>query len=133
MVLHGLEFAYVYIDDVLVASSYQVEHKNDLIQIINRFKEYGVFIYPEKCEFGQCSLHFLDIWPMRMSQRLLKQFLRLINFYHRFLPHRSQTPQPLYSSLSSTPARSPISWTDDLVNVFYKAKSALGEATYVSS
>ena len=38
MVLRGLEFAYVYIDDVLVASSDEVEHKNHLTQIFDRFK-----------------------------------------------------------------------------------------------
>ena len=34
MVLHGLEFAYVYIDDVLVASTDEVEHKNHLKLIL---------------------------------------------------------------------------------------------------
>uniref|UniRef100_A0A1X7UXI5 Reverse transcriptase domain-containing protein n=1 Tax=Amphimedon queenslandica TaxID=400682 RepID=A0A1X7UXI5_AMPQE len=57
MVHHGLEFAHIYINDVLVASSYEVEHKNNLTQVFHRFKEYGVFINPENCEFGQSSLH----------------------------------------------------------------------------
>ena len=134
--------------DVLVASSDEVEHKNHLTQIFDRFKEYGVFINPDKCEFGQSSLHFLGHivdengirpleskvsavanFPLPQSQRQLRQFLGLINFYHRFIPHCSQTLQPLYFLLSSTPARS---WTDDLVNSFHKAKSALAEATLLS-
>uniref|UniRef100_A0A1X7VQM7 Reverse transcriptase domain-containing protein n=1 Tax=Amphimedon queenslandica TaxID=400682 RepID=A0A1X7VQM7_AMPQE len=49
----------VYIDDVLVACSDEAEHKNHLTQIFDCFKEYGVFINPDKCEFGQSSLHFL--------------------------------------------------------------------------
>uniref|UniRef100_A0A1X7UDV3 Reverse transcriptase domain-containing protein n=1 Tax=Amphimedon queenslandica TaxID=400682 RepID=A0A1X7UDV3_AMPQE len=57
-VLHGLEFTYVY-NDVLVASSDEVKHKNRLTQIFDCFKEYGVFINPDKCEFGLSSLHFL--------------------------------------------------------------------------
>uniref|UniRef100_A0A1X7VT29 Reverse transcriptase domain-containing protein n=1 Tax=Amphimedon queenslandica TaxID=400682 RepID=A0A1X7VT29_AMPQE len=38
MVLHGLEFAYIYIDDVLVATSDEVEHKKHCTQIFDRFK-----------------------------------------------------------------------------------------------
>ena len=148
MVLHGLEFAYVYIDDVLVASTDEVEHKNHLKLIFDRFKEYGVFINPDKCEFGQSSLHFLGHvvdengirplgfkvsavvnFPLPQSQRQLRQFLGLINFYHRFIPCCAQILQPLYSLLTSTPARSTISWTDDFVNVFSNAKKALAEAT----
>uniref|UniRef100_A0A1X7UA98 TTF-type domain-containing protein n=2 Tax=Amphimedon queenslandica TaxID=400682 RepID=A0A1X7UA98_AMPQE len=56
---YGLEFAYVYIDDVLVASSDEVEHKNYLTQIFDHFKYYKVFINSDKCEFGQSSVHFL--------------------------------------------------------------------------
>ena len=148
MVLHGLEFAYVYIDDVLVASTDEAEHKNHLKLIFDRFKEYGVFINPDKCEFGQSSLHFLGHvvdengirplgskvsavvnFPLPQSQHQLRQFLGLINFYHRFIPCCAQILQPLYSLLTSTPARSTISWTDDLVSVFSNAKKALAEAT----
>uniref|UniRef100_A0A1X7UU72 Reverse transcriptase domain-containing protein n=1 Tax=Amphimedon queenslandica TaxID=400682 RepID=A0A1X7UU72_AMPQE len=38
----------VYIDDVLVASSDEAEHKNHLTQIFNCFKDYEVFINPDK-------------------------------------------------------------------------------------
>uniref|UniRef100_A0A1X7UAJ8 Reverse transcriptase/retrotransposon-derived protein RNase H-like domain-containing protein n=1 Tax=Amphimedon queenslandica TaxID=400682 RepID=A0A1X7UAJ8_AMPQE len=60
--------------------------------------------------------------PSPQSQRQLRQFLGLIHFYHRFIPHCSQILQPLYYLLSSTSARSTISWTNDLVNVFHKPK-----------
>uniref|UniRef100_A0A1X7VVL7 Reverse transcriptase domain-containing protein n=1 Tax=Amphimedon queenslandica TaxID=400682 RepID=A0A1X7VVL7_AMPQE len=115
MVLYGLEFAYVYIDDMLVASSHEVEHKNHLKQIFDRCNDCGVFINPDKCEFCQSSLHFfghivddngirplkskvsaVTDFPLPQSQCQLRQFLGLINFYHGFIPHCSQTLQPLY-------------------------------------
>uniref|UniRef100_A0A1X7U8F8 Reverse transcriptase domain-containing protein n=1 Tax=Amphimedon queenslandica TaxID=400682 RepID=A0A1X7U8F8_AMPQE len=40
LVLHCLEFTYVCIDDMFVASSDEVKHKNHLIEILDRFKEY---------------------------------------------------------------------------------------------
>ena len=49
----------IYIYDALVASTVEAKHKNHLKLIFDRFKEYGVFINPDKCEFGQSSVHFL--------------------------------------------------------------------------
>lgn len=41
-VLHGLHFCYAYIDDILVASASEEEHKNYLRQLFSRLNEYGV-------------------------------------------------------------------------------------------
>ena len=57
-VLRGLTFTYAYIDDVLIASSSEEEHKH-LQLIFERFKEYGVLLHPSKCELGATSLQFL--------------------------------------------------------------------------
>jgi len=58
-VLHGLECCYVYIDDVLIASSTPQEHKEHLRQVLQRFEKYGIIINPAKCVLGANELHFL--------------------------------------------------------------------------
>ena len=58
-VLRGLEFVYVYIDDVLIASSSEAEHLAHLNILFNRLSEYGIVINPSKCIFGAASLEFL--------------------------------------------------------------------------
>uniref|UniRef100_A0A1X7TC57 Reverse transcriptase domain-containing protein n=1 Tax=Amphimedon queenslandica TaxID=400682 RepID=A0A1X7TC57_AMPQE len=58
-VLHGLTFTYAYIDDVLVASTNEKEHKKHLTLVFKRFRYYGVVINPNKCELGKPSLEFL--------------------------------------------------------------------------
>ena len=48
-VLHGLDFSYVCIDDVLVTSCTPEEHKLHLRMILERFQLYGILINPTKC------------------------------------------------------------------------------------
>ena len=58
-VLRDLHFCYVYIGDVLIASTNAEEHKHHLQLVLNRFQEYGVIINPSKCQFGVTQLNFL--------------------------------------------------------------------------
>ena len=51
-VLHGLDFCYIYIDDVLIASNTPEEHKVHLCLMLQRFKQYSILINPAKCVFG---------------------------------------------------------------------------------
>ena len=41
-VLRGLHFCFVYVDDVLIASSSAVEHKEHLRLVLQRLSEYGL-------------------------------------------------------------------------------------------
>uniref|UniRef100_A0A1X7UDL1 Reverse transcriptase domain-containing protein n=1 Tax=Amphimedon queenslandica TaxID=400682 RepID=A0A1X7UDL1_AMPQE len=105
-VLRVLQFVYAHIDDVLIASSSEAEHKQHLQLVFDRFTEYGVLLHLDKCEFGVTSLQFLghiiDSQGVRpeetkvsvvkdflilVSQRQLREFIGMTNFYHRFIPH----------------------------------------------
>ncbi len=54
-VCRGLDFAFVYIDDILVFSSTTEEHCSHLRQLFECLQQYGLVINPAKCELG-CSL-----------------------------------------------------------------------------
>ena len=58
-VLHGLDFCYVYIDDVLVASRTPEEHKLHLRMVLEHFQLYDILINPNKCVLGVAELQFL--------------------------------------------------------------------------
>ena len=58
-VLQDLHFCYVYIDDVLIASTNAEEHKQHFQLVLNHFQEYGVVINQSKCQFGVTQLNFL--------------------------------------------------------------------------
>ena len=147
-VLHGFRFTYTYIDDVLVASSSEEEHKLHLQLVFERFREYGVLVNASKCEFGVPSLQFLGHiidkdgirpldtkvaavrhFPRPSSRRQLREFLGMINFYHRFIPHCAQVLQPLHTLLAHTQPKTGLLWSEECILAFDRAKEALAQAT----
>ncbi len=58
-VLHGLEFVYVYIDDVLIASADQTQHQVHLRQVFSHFEQHGIIVNAAKCVLGVIDLEFL--------------------------------------------------------------------------
>ncbi|VDL65111.1 unnamed protein product, partial [Hymenolepis diminuta] len=58
-VLHGLRFVFAYIDDILVASENEEEHKKHLEIVFERLNSRGLIINLSKNEIGQTALSFL--------------------------------------------------------------------------
>ena len=148
-VLRGLDFAYAYIDDVLVASSSEEEHLTHLRIIFSKFQEYGIIINPKKCLLGVTELQFLghavsaqgisplpdkvhavQEFPPPSNQQQLREFLGLINFYHRFIPHCAHVLRPLHACL--TTRGKTIQWTPAATTAFSAIKTALSQATLLS-
>ena len=148
-VLRDFHFCYVYIDDVLIASTDAEEHKQHLQLVLNHFQEYGVIINPPKCQFGATQLDFLghrvnsqgicplpdkvqaiQDFPEPKTQRKLREFLGLVNFYHRFIPHCAHELQPLHKLLTVSKHKTKdIQWTDETSKAFAAVKQALIQAT----
>ena len=147
-VLHGLHFTFAYIDDVLIASKAPEEHRQHLCTVLERFQEHGIVINPAKCEFGVPELCFLGHhvdqhgirpleervsalrnFPQPTSQRKLKEFLGLINFYRRFIPHCAHILKPLYEMLSSSKDANSLQWSEGATEAFIAVKDALANAS----
>ena len=65
-------------------------------------------------------------FPQPQFQRQLRQFIGLVNFYHRFLPHCAQLMQPLYALPSKGKSKSQsLTWTDSALMAFNDTKEAL--------
>ncbi len=60
-VTRGLDFCYVYIDDLLIASTHAEEHERHLCQLFTRLSDYGLVINPAKWQFGVEALISLAI------------------------------------------------------------------------
>lgn len=58
-VLRGLKFCHVYIDDLLVASKDEEEHRQHLEEIFKRLKKYGLSINVAKCRFAEKDIKYL--------------------------------------------------------------------------
>ena len=56
---HDLPFAFIYLDDILVASHSQEEHQQHLVQLFNKLEKFGLIVNPDKCLFRVDRLAFL--------------------------------------------------------------------------
>src|SRR5450830_2183464 len=99
-VLNGLEFCFVYLDDVLVASDDEEQHICDLKEVMERFTKQGLTLNLEKCRFGKPEVEFLGhkvstsgAVPLTKYTEAIKsfhqpeqlqRFLGMVNFYRRF-------------------------------------------------
>jgi hypothetical protein len=132
--LGGLPFAFVYLDDILVASSGEAAHCRHLYQIFDILKKNGLIVNTEKCVFCQPSIDFLghtisaagsSPLPSRVSAiaeflrpsnvRQLQAFLGLVNFYRKFIPAASRLILLLTRALRGSPrGDQPLLWSAEM-------------------
>ena len=151
-VTRGLPFCFAYVDDVLVASHSFEEHEHYLRLLLDRFKQNGVTLNKEKCEFAVTNLTFLGHhistkgfepieqkvqtitkFPKPQSMKQLRRFLGMINFYRRFIPGCAETLQPLNKMLSpGKNSKKKLKWSVEAVSAFLKIKQKLSNATLLT-
>ena len=117
-VLAGHDNFFAYLDDILVFSNTEEEHRGHLQAVFNRLRRAGLAANTDNCLFGVPSLDFLGhhiqasgITPLPDRVAAIKahpepqnvleimNFLGTINFYLRFVPAASRTLTPLTDAL----------------------------------
>ncbi len=151
-VLRGLDFCFGYIDDLLIASTTRSDHIHHVRQVLERLAAHGLTINPSKSVFAVDSLDFLGHhvsssgitpleenvrsirdFPQPTSQRKLRQFISLVNFYRRFIPHCATLMQPLNGLLSHPKDKSrELTWTSEALSSFTATKAALADASLLT-
>ena len=151
-VIGGLDFAYVYLDDLRVASADLSTHLSHLQLIFERLREFGLVISLEKCDFCVASFDFLghhvsaqgarplvsyvEAVQKRERPRTVKElqvFLGLVNFYRRFLPEAARVLLPLTDALKGSKQPSEqLEWTSEMESSFQAAKESLMQATWLA-
>ena len=58
-VFRDLPFAFVYLDDILVASRDESEHKQHLREVLGKLRDNGMAVNASKCVLGQASVKYL--------------------------------------------------------------------------
>ena len=145
-VVRGLDFVFVYIDDILVASKNKREHLEHLKILFQRLSDYNINIKPSKCIFGVPSLTFLghiinqkgifpaeekvraiSEYPSPKSMKQLQRFIGMVNFYHRFIPNLAESLNPLYTHLNWLTKNKirHFSWPNSCNNAFILIKENL--------
>ncbi|GFT41816.1 retrovirus-related Pol polyprotein from transposon 17.6 [Trichonephila clavipes] len=148
-VLHGLDFCFAYIDDILVFSANNDEHH--LRIPFQRLSDHGLLVNVFKSCLGKTSVTFLGYqvssegtrplpdriadlqnFPVPKTARDLRRFLGMINFYRRFLPSAANYQSSLNDVLSGLRGAQPVTWTSELHTAFSKCKEALSEVTLLT-
>lgn len=158
-VCHGLPFVFVYLDDILVASTSPEEHESDLRSLFSRLAKHGLVVNPDKCVLGQESVEFLGHtvsaagvkpleskveavlnFPPPQQVQGLHRFLGMVTFYHRFIKHAARITRPLTATVQAAtvkathkvPATALVPWTTDLHRAFQATKQALADAALLA-
>ena len=147
-VLRGLNWKFVlcYIDDLLVFSKSFEEHLDHLNQVFSRLREANLTLKPEKCQFGVQTVKYLGHilskegvsvdtektdkvkkFPVPKSQKELKSFLGLCNYYRRFVKGFAKIASPLNALLKGDKKGKfkPGEWTDNCQKAFQNLKQSL--------
>ena len=145
-IFNDIDFVFVYIDDLLVASSDDKTHTEHLNVVLDRLDKFGLAVNTQKREFGKDEINFLGhkvskngIKPTNdkiisiknyerpVTNKELSRFLGMINFYHRFIQNASEILKPLYDAMHYDTKS--LTWTAEMNNAFQLIKSKLCDAT----
>ena len=104
-VLKGCNFAMGYLDDIIIYSRSEKEHLEHLEEIFTRLKAAGLKFKLEKCRFFKKHIQYLGHliladgiqplpeklesiakMPAPRNPKEVKQFLRLVSYYRKFIP-----------------------------------------------
>ena len=113
-VLHGLDFAMTYLDDIIIFSKNELQHLEHLETVFSHLKEAGLKMKWSKCDFFKKEIHYLghlistegisllpnkldciQHMPVPKNTKEIKQFLGLTGYYRKFVPRFADISRPL--------------------------------------
>ena len=128
------KFVVVFIDDILVYSKNEEEHKEHLRLVLGKLREHQLYAKFSKCEFWLKEVGFLGHvisgegiavdptkvvtvtnWKSPMSVGEIRSFLGLAGYYRRFIVNFSKIAKPMTELLKK---ETKFKWTRDCEPVF---------------
>lgn len=151
--LRDLDFVFVYIDDIMIASSSVEEHRNHLRIVFQKLRDFGLILNPSKCTLGVKEITFLghsinaagskplpdrveaiQRFPKPRTIAELRRFLGTVNFYRRSLPKAASVQSVLHAYLTDSRKndKREIPWTQEAEAAFAQAKEDLANAALLA-
>ncbi|KFD60559.1 hypothetical protein M514_27263 [Trichuris suis] len=141
VVLEGIDFAMVYMDDILVFSKDDNDHMKHLAVVFERISAAGLTLRGRKCRIGVSEVSFLGHvfsskgmqpdpskvrcivnWPKPTNVNEVQRFIGLASYYRRFIAHFADIAAPLHSL---TQKDAPFVWSEKCQESFETLKEAL--------
>ena len=134
-VLMGLNFVFVYLENILAASASQAEHLSHVQRVFERLQQYGLVINAAKCEFCCSEIDFLGHhithkritplsdkflavrkFPKPHTIKGLQEFIGMVHFYYWFVPGAAGLMHPLFAATICKAKTA--TWTPDMETAF---------------
>jgi hypothetical protein len=151
-ILGNLPFAFVYLDDILVASANEAAHWRHLEAVFSTLHQNGLVVNSDKCLFACSTVDFLGHrlsasgisplparvqaiadFPRPAIVKQLQAFLGLINFYRRFIPAAAKLVLPLTRALRGGPKGATLlAWSPAMAAAFQAARSSLSSSAVLA-
>ena len=144
IVLSGIssDCALAYLDDIIVTGKSFEEHLDNMELVFDRLRQHGLKLDIDKCKLFATEVEFLGHivsrngirpqlsnvqailnFPKPESNRAVKRFCGMVNFYKKFIADSDSILRPLYNSTSSK-----FNWIAECDSAFDRAKMALTNA-----
>ncbi len=151
-VLGNLPFAFVYLDDILIASADKATHWRHLEAVFATLQQNGLVVNPDKCLIACSSVDFLGHrlsasgigplparvqaiadFPRPATVKQLQAFLGFFNFYRRFIPAAAKLVLPLTRALRGGPKGTTLlDWSPAMAAAFQAARSSLSSSAVLA-
>ena len=137
--------ALCYLDDVLVWGETWEQHLRRLRSVLEKIREAGLALSPQKCQFGMKTVEYLGAvisngrismsearvqqldLPLPRDVHELRRALGSFAYVQRWIPGVADTARPLYNALSKD-GRQKLHWTTEMTKAFSKLKQQVSNA-----
>ena len=145
LVLRGLHWSTVlaFLDDVLVLGRTFENHLENLAEVFQRFRQYGIKLKAKKCDLFRQEVEYLgrtvgregmkvsksfvdtmEKWTVPTCTKDVERFCGFANYHRNFIKDFAQISAPLYGLTG----KNKFHWEDEHQEAFEKLKSALCSA-----
>ena len=131
-------------DDVMVHGETEKEHDQNLLQVLNKCREIGLKLNPEKCIFGKPEVKFygnimgkaglkadpkkveaIVNLPVPTNKTEMSSFLGMCNYLTSFVPRLSDITEPLRQLIKKSVV---FTWNESYDRAFRRAKLCVANA-----
>ena len=139
-VIHGLNFAAAYLDDLIIFSELWEEHLTHIQMVLERLHQAGLTAKARKCEFGASKCVYLDHivgsgivkpeenktaavrqFPTPKTKKAVCFFLGLTGYYHRFVQNYAAVAVALTNLIKKNSPQKLV-WIESCEQAFTKLK-----------